>query len=745
MVNEPNGRSGGEAVPRQESLSLEPGTTGAGRLAGTVERIVYHDEETGFSVVRLRVEGRRDLSTVVGRAAEVATGEWVEAEGVWHNDPRHGKQLKAEELRVSAPATREGVEQFLGSGIVPGIGPGLAKRLVDRFGEQVFEVIEHEPGRLREISGVGKVRSTRISSAWAEKKRVREVMLFLYSHGVGTKRAVRIVRTYGDETLRKLRSDPYRLTKDVRGIGFATADKLAKRLGFDDESPARLRAGMRQVLTDGRGQGHCGLSEEAVFQSATELLQVDPELLETQLNELVESNELVRETVEGVACVFLQKLHQAERQAAFQLLALSRGNIPWPEIEPGNATTWVEAQLEIEFAPSQREAIAKALSSKLLVLTGGPGVGKTTLVRAILKILERKKIKIELAAPTGRAAKRLAEATGMTARTIHRMLETDPRSGGFKRNSSNPLECELLVVDEASMIDVTLLDSLTQALRPSCALLFIGDVDQLPSVGPGQVLRDMIDSDAIAVVRLTEIFRQAAKSQIIRNAHAVNSGVLPDLTRNDGDDFYFVETSDGADAQARLLKIVAERIPARFDLDPMRDVQVLCPMHRGHAGTQTLNDELKRLLNPTPEASPTVMRDGTSFATGDKVMQVVNNYDKDVYNGDVGWIDSIDPDAETLDIGFEDRVVRYEFEEADQLNLAYAITIHKAQGSEYPAVVIPVLTEHYMMLKRNLVYTGMTRGKQLVVMLGQRRALEIAVRGADDQRRTTKLADWLRA
>ena len=751
-------RPGGRAPPpdratSQQSLSLEPAGKGADRVAGMVARIVYHDEETGFSVIRLRSEQRQGLSTVVGRAAHVAVGEWVEAEGLWRTDPKHGPQFKAEEMRVSAPATRDGIEQFLGSGIVHGIGPSLAKRLVAKFGEAVFDVIENSPERLREISGVGKVKSASISQAWGEKRRIREVMLFLHSHGVGTNRAVRIVQIYGDDTLSILREDPYRLVKDVRGIGFATADSIAKQIGFDSDSPTRIKAGIRQVLRDAQTQGHCGLQRERLYEGALRMLQVEKTKIELQLGELIASAELIQDMVSHLngsevsetACVFLERLHHAEQHAAQQLLSLSKGKVPWSSLDPKEAISWAEEELDIEFATSQRAAITKALTSKLLVITGGPGVGKTTLVQAILKILGRKKIAMKLAAPTGRAAKRLSEATGMSARTIHRLLEADAQSGGFKRNTHNPVDCDLLVVDEASMIDVTLLYSLVQAVRPDTALLLIGDVDQLPSVGPGQTLRDMIESRALPVVRLTEIFRQAAESQIVQNAHAVNAGSLPNLTTTQDSDFFFVETRDSDDTQARILKIVAERIPARFGLDPMRDVQVLCPMHRGSVGTQSLNAVLKQTLNPTSNSAPKLSRDGVDFAQGDKVMQVINNYDKDVYNGDVGWVGAIDLEAKTADIKYESRVVRYAIDELDQINLAYAITIHKSQGSEYPAVVIPLLTEHFVMLKRNLLYTAMTRGKQLVVLLGQRRAIEIAVRGSDDLRRTTKLADWLRS
>jgi exodeoxyribonuclease V alpha subunit len=725
-------------------LALEASAGGAsGQLAGVVERVLYHDDQSSFSVLRLKVAGRRDLASVVGKTARVEVGEWVEARGSWHNDAKHGLQFRAEEIRVSAPATRAGIEQFLASGIVRGVGAGLAKRLVDRFGESVFEIIENTPERLREVSGVGKLRSRRIAEAWGEQKRVREVMLFLYSHGIGTQRAVQIYRAYRDQTLSILRRDPYRLVRDVRGIGFATADALAKRLGFESEAPARLRAGVRQVLRNCLARGGCGMPTGEVEEQSIRLLGADAVCVGAAIADLVTAAELIPSVVDGQPCLFLEDLYRAEQRAGARLLGLARGAVAWPEIDLEESIAWVQKKLEIQLAPNQRQAIEQALTTKLMVLTGGPGVGKTTLVRAILQILRRTKIEIQLAAPTGRAAKRLAETTQISARTIHRLLEADPRTRGFKRCAGNPIDCDLLVVDEASMLDVPLLDSLLDALRPSCAVLFIGDVNQLPSVGPGQVLRDMIDSKAIAVVKLEQIFRQAAESQIVRNAHAVNAGQLPDLEPTQAGDFYFVETRDSEDAAKRLLTIVGERIPARFGLDPMRDVQVLCPMHRGRTGTEQLNLELQKLLNPAFGRSTSVTQGGSTFFPGDKVMQIVNNYDLDVYNGDIGWIERIDQDARVIDASFEHHSVRYDFDDLDQLTLAYGITIHKSQGSEYPAVVMPLLTEHYIMLRRNLLYTGMTRGKQLVVLLGQRRALELAIRNTDDLHRTTKLKDWL--
>jgi exodeoxyribonuclease V alpha subunit len=713
-------------------------------VSGVIERVTFHSEDTGFSVLRVRLPRRRELVTVVGKAARVNPGEFIEAQGEWTRDARHGHQFSASELRVAAPTSRQGVERYLGSGLVHGIGPGLAKRLVEAFGEQVFDVIEGSPERLREVQGVGSVRSQRIVAAWAEQKRVREIMVFLYSHGVGTARAVRIYRTYGEGALERIREDPYCLARDIRGIGFLTADTLARKLGVEPTAPERVRAGVSHVLREAVSDGHCGLPETELLRQSCELLDVEAERVDRALAAEVRAGEIVRDDVEGQACVFLSGLYGAERSAATRLLALARGTPRWGEIAAAPAIARLEEKLDIELAPSQREALLRALTSKVLVMTGGPGVGKTTLVNSLLAVLSSRKVPTALAAPTGRAARRLAEATGREARTLHRLLEADPRSGGFKRDESNPIDCELLVVDESSMVDVPLLFALLKAVPPTAALVLVGDVDQLPSVGPGQVLRDIIDSGAVPVVRLREVFRQAAASRIVRSAHRVNEGQLPELGAEEGSDFYFVETAEPEDAVERILTLVRERIPRRFGLDPVREVQVLCPMHRGQLGARSLNLALQEALNPPARAGARVERFGWTYAPGDKVMQVENDYDKKVFNGDLGFVTAIDPESRELVVDFDERQVPYGFDELDQIALAYAITVHKSQGSEYPAVVIPITTQHYTMLKRNLVYTALTRGKRLVVVVGQRRALAIAVQG-DGQalRRWSKLRSWL--
>ena len=680
--------------------------------------------------------------TVVGHAATIAAGEWITASGEWVNDRTHGQQFKARFLKTSAPTSIEGIEKYLGSGMIRGIGPVYAKKLVRAFGEKVFDTIEAEPERLREVTGIGPVRAKRITEAWAEQKVVREIMVFLHEHGVGTARAVRIYKTYGVDAVQVMTENPYRLARDIRGIGFKTADAIAMKLGIDKTAMIRVRAGISFALTEAMDEGHCGLPTEELTPLATELLEVPQELIRTALDLELSEGTVIADRVGETPCVFLAGLHRAERSIAERLLRLANGRLPWPSIDPDKALPWVEQRSGLELAESQRTAIRLALISKVLVITGGPGVGKTTIVKSILRILSAKGVKLLLCAPTGRAAKRMTEATGFEAKTIHRLLEVDPKGGGFKRDTDNPIDCDLLVVDEASMVDVILMQALMKAVPDSSALLIVGDIDQLPSVGPGQVLADVIASGAVPVVRLTEVFRQAAASRIIVSAHRINQGLMPDLGKPDEDsDFYFVRADDPETAVARILELVKSRIPKRFGLDPIRDIQVLCPMNRGGVGARSLNIELQAALNPAGERK--VERFGWTFAPGDKVMQIENDYDKEVYNGDIGYIDEVDPDAGELNVGFDGRSVTYGFGELDTLVPAYAATIHKSQGSEYAAVVIPIMTQHYAMLQRNLLYTGITRGKRLVVLVGQKKAVAIAVRNVTGRRRWSKLDEWL--
>jgi exodeoxyribonuclease V alpha subunit len=593
------------------------------------------------------------------------------------------------------------------------------------------------------VAGIGPTRARRITDAWAEQKVVREIMVFLHEHGVGTARAVRIYKTYGVDAVQVMSENPYRLARDIRGIGFKTADAIAMRLGIEKTAMIRVRAGISYALTEAMDEGHCGLPTEELTPLAAKLLEVSHELIRAALDlELADGN-VVADTVSGTPCIFLAGLYRAEQVIAGRLNILRGGILPWPSIDADRALPWVEQRTGLSLAETQKAAVRLALTSKVLVITGGPGVGKTTIVNAILQILAAKGVSLLLCAPTGRAAKRMSEATGFEAKTIHRLLEVDPKGGGFKRDSDNPLDCDLLVMDETSMVDVLLMQALMKAVPDEAALLIVGDIDQLPSVGPGQVLADIIASGAVPVIRLTEVFRQAAQSRIITNAHRINQGLLPELARLAPDsDFYFVPADEPERAVPLIVELVKSRMPNRFGLDPIRDIQVLCPMNRGGVGARSLNIELQAALNPA--SSRKVERFGWTFAPGDKVMQIENDYDKEVYNGDIGFIDDVDPDLGELTAGFDGRSVTYSFGEIDTLVPAYAATIHKAQGSEYPAVVIPVMTQHYAMLQRNLLYTGVTRGKKLVILVGQKKAVAIAVRNVSGRRRWSKLKEWLR-
>ena len=725
-------------------MKQEPHPSSLEVLAGAVERVTFHGEDSGFCVLRVKARGHRELVTVVGHAAAVAAGEWITASGEWVNDRTYGPQFRSRFLKATAPTSTEGIEKYLGSGMIRGVGPVYAKKLVRAFGEGVFDVIESEPGRLREVGGIGPVRAERITAAWAEQKAVREIMMFLHGHGVGTARAVRIFRTYGADAVQVMSENPYRLARDIRGIGFITADAIAMRLGIGKSAMIRLRAGVAHALTEAMDDGHCGLPAEELLPAAAELLEAPEDLVRTAVDEELAAGNVVADRVGDTPCVFLAGLHRAEHGIAERLHRIAAGPLPWPRIDADKALPWIERRTGLELAPSQIGAIRLALASKVLVVTGGPGVGKTTIVNAILRILAAKGARLLLCAPTGRAARRMTETSGLEARTIHRLLEVDPSSGGFRRDAEHPVDCDLLVVDEASMVDVPLMHALVKAVPDRAALLIVGDIDQLPSVGPGQVLADIIGSGAVPVVRLTEVFRQAAESRIIVNAHRINAGDVPELDPPEAiSDFYFVPADDPESAVPKVLELVRTRIPRRFGLDPVRDIQVLCPMNRGGVGARSLNIELQAVLNPAGERR--VERFGWTFARGDKVMQVENDYDKDVYNGDIGRIDDVDPDLGEVTARFDGRAVAYGFGELDALVPAYATTIHKSQGSEYPAVVIPLMTQHYVMLRRNLLYTGVTRGKRLVVLVGQRKAIAIAVRAASGRRRWSKLREWLQA
>jgi exodeoxyribonuclease V alpha subunit len=643
------------------------------------------------------------------------------------------------------PTTAEGIEKYLGGGMVKGIGPIFAGRMVEKFGVDILSVIEHRSAELETVDGIGPKRRQRIKQAWEEGKQVREIMLFLHGHGVSTSKAVRIYKTYGDQAISKVKNNPYVLAKDIYGIGFKTADQIAQNVGIPKDSLSRASAGIDHILLDATTEGHCALPVTELTAAAVKLLEVGQDTVERALSQMITSGSLLLEVVRSESLVFLPHLRKAEEGIATKIRALVAAEPSYPPIDFEKAVKWCEAKAGKILAPSQRDALRTALTSRVVIITGGPGVGKTTLVNSILTIVRAKGVKCLLCAPTGRAAKRLTEATGLEAKTIHRLLEVIPAAGRFARNESNLLDCDLVVMDETSMVDVVLMRSVLKAVPLRAALILVGDVDQLPSVGPGNVLRDLIDCGRVPVVRLTEVFRQAAGSQIIVTAHRIRRGLMPEVVQEKESDFHFVTRDEPERIAAMLEDMVQNRIPGRFQLDPIRDVQVLCPMNRGSLGVRELNLRLQRALNPLRPAEPTVEKYGWRFQIRDKVIQTENNYEKEVFNGDIGTIEAIDPIEHEVSVRFDNRLVSYDFGALDEVSLAYAVTIHKSQGSEFPAVVIPVATQHYMLLQRNLIYTGITRGKKLVVLIGQKKALGMAVRNDRTQRRYSGLLECLMA
>jgi exodeoxyribonuclease V alpha subunit len=713
-------------------------------LTGLIERVTFFNEDNGFAVLKVKVRGQNEPVTVVGSLPVANPGEWLTAEGKWVRNAEFGLQFQGEMMQSAAPTSREGIERYLGSGMVKGIGRVYAKKLVAKFGEKIFDIIEQESGRLQEVEGIGPQRRKQIKEAWAQQRTIREIMVFLHSNGVSTSRAVRIYKIYGESAIEDVRANPYRLAQDVHGIGFKTADQIAQKMGMPHDSILRAQAGISHLLLEATQNGHCALPVELLKDKAAELLLVGSEIVQAALERAISQQECIPEKIGDEDLLFLPALRNAEELIATRLAILSGQPSNYPGIQFEKAVAWAEKQTGRKLAPTQIDALKLALTSRMLIITGGPGVGKTTLLNAILLVLRAKKLKCLLCAPTGRAAKRLSETTGMEAKTIHRLLEVQAGKSGFIRREHNPLECDLLVVDETSMVDVVLMQHLLRALPRNAALLLVGDADQLPSVGPGMVLKNLIESGVIPVVRLREVFRQAADSQIILNAHRINEGLMPEIAREEGSDFHFISREEPERVAATILEVVSKRIPGRFSLDPIRDIQVLCPMNRGSLGIRELNIALQRELNPARADEATVEKFGWQFRARDKVIQTENDYDKEIFNGDIGQVSRIDSEEREVTVLFEGREVKYDFGELDELALAYAITIHKSQGSEFPAVVIPLAMQHYLLLQRNLVYTGVTRGKRLVVLIGQRKALELSVRNNRTEQRYTGLLERLR-
>ena len=708
-------------------------------LSGSIDRLIFHNEENGYCVLRVRAEGHSDFVTVVGHMPKVVAGQHIEAEGEWFTDRTHGKQFKAKELIAKPPHTTEGIEKFLGSEFVKGIGPIYAKKIVKAFGEKTLDHLRSNPSLLLQIKGIGPKRLKKIREGWMQSSIACDTMAFLMSHGIGTARAVRIYKTYGENAVQEVQKNPYRLSSDIWGIGFRTADELALKLGIPRDAPQRIQAAVRHVLQDASGsKGHAGLPEEILLEETANLTQATAEQVAEAIVQLSISDEIVRDS-ESVSkselttqnsLLYLKPLYQAEVGVARQINALREGEHPLDGSDVDKALAWVESRMKIALADSQKLAIRAAVTEKLLVVTGGPGTGKTTIVKAILEIFAAKGQRVLLAAPTGRAAKRLGESTGREAKTIHRLLEyAAGEVNPWRRNKHNPLEADLIVVDEVSMVDLSLMNRLLEAVPQSACVVFVGDRDQLPSVGAGSVLADLIDSGTVAVARLTEIHRQAGARHIVRAAHAVHAGELPESAPTPDGDFYFIEVDDPTGVLDRILTMVKERIPKKFGLDPLRDIQVLSPMNKSDLGVQNLNKLLQEALNPPGGAE--VQRYGGVFRVGDKVIQNRNNYQREVFNGDIGRVTAIDEVDQMLAVDFDGRSVEYEFNDLDELQHAFAISIHKSQGSEYPAVIVPVHTQHYIMLQRNLLYTAITRGRRLVVLVGSRKALWLAATKAD--------------
>lgn len=719
-------------------------------LRGQVERITYSDEENGYIVAKAKVKGQRDLVVITGSFMHLCPGEILSMKGEWKTHPKYGKQFNVKEYKTEVPGTVYGIQKYLGSGLIKGIGPVMAERIVKKFGEKALDIIENSIDSLKRIKGIGKKRIEMIQDAWEAQKEIRHVMIFLNTHGVSSGYAAKIFKTYGKKAIKVLKENPFRLAMDIFGIGFTTADKIAQQLGFSKNSKKRLEAGIIYLLHRLADKGHTFYPYEILVSESMETLEAERGFIIESMESMEKDQLIVMEHIEKTSvesetnnkAVFLEKFYFCETSISKTINDLITASKSIRKINVQKAMDWVQGEFAIRLAEKQIDAVRTAVESKVMVITGGPGTGKTTIISAILKIFKKLRISIMLAAPTGRAAKKMSEATGHEAKTIHRLLEYSLARGGFQKNDEHPLPCDLIIVDEASMIDTILMHHLLKAIPKKATLILVGDVNQLPSVGAGNVLMDIILSGAVPVVKLNEIFRQAQQSDIILNAHLINKGISPPLKGNSPDtDFYFILREEPEKALATIIDLVKIRVPEKFGFDPVEDIQVLTPMHKGLTGAENLNRELQKTLNP---GEGVVIRGDRKYLVKDKVMQIKNNYDKEVFNGDIGRITKIIPESQDVVISFNDRAIRYDYQDLDEIIPAYAISVHKSQGSEYPAVIMPVLTEHYVMLQRNLIYTAVTRGRKLVILVGTRKALAIGVQNNKTLKRFTMLKKRLK-
>ena len=707
-------------------------------ITGTIEKIVYRNEENGYVIAKINLEKNEEkLTTIVGNMASVNVGETYELKGEWVNNPKYGWQFNFEHYQLILPTSLLGLKRYLGSGLIKGVGPATADRIIKHFGSKTLEVLENNLQRLTEVEGIAEKRIKVISKSWEEQKEIKRVMIFLQSYQITTGYAVKIYKTYGNAAIEKLKENPYRLVDDVFGIGFKIADRIAQNLGIEPTSPARIKAGIKYILNELANQGHCYGVITEMIEKGSELLEVEESLVEKALDILKNNNEVI--TQEDRA--WLPFYYFAELGVSKKLIELLKFPQQIINLDVQKKIRYLEKRYDFSFAEEQKEAIRKVLLNRVLVVTGGPGTGKTTTTLGLIELFEELELKIILAAPTGRAAKRLSETTGRGAKTIHRLLKYSPKSGTFTKDAENPIKADVIILDEVSMIDILLMNSLLKAVLPGTFLILIGDVDQLPSVGPGNLLKDIIDSETIPVVRLTKIFRQDRRSLIIVNAHRVNEGKYPVIKGERERDFYFIEEEDPQVAAQKIINLCTVRLPSKYKIDPVDDIQVLSPMYKGEIGADNLNYSLRESLNSKGKE---IKYGNYSFRVNDKVMQIKNNYDKEVFNGDIGRIKNIDVEEHILEVNFYGRKIGYDFSELNELVLAYAITVHKSQGSEYRIVIIPVMTQHYLLLQRNLLYTGITRAKEMVILIGTKKALWIAIKNNKTFHRNTSLKERLR-